>query len=346
MRSFKVFFILFSIWTHAVAAGVGHSGGGDVLICKEQFVFSKGIQEDKVVYLADTYDLFKDTSVMLRRLNIDNPEVLNESIAQFLEEKDAIMFQKLNKALANLKFEFVENKRTLLEEVEDDNIQYEGHEACSKGQLAVQYFSDSGINNVKVQKTYHWYLSPLEKELFRWHEAYISLYPDKYDRSFVRDLVKSIVDNPRFETILWNNIYASNKKANPKSNKNLYKSAFTSVLLEKINCFNHQDIKSINFYFVRLFSFYKEFLEISFYDDFYQGECENVKKTNFDISALIRIYSQIDACRLNSEEIKQFRYKQATKLRNNFPREGNRNSSNATLETLAVSLGKILCPLN
>ena len=142
----------------AASRGGDGSGGGVIFACKSR------------IYLADSYSYFSSLSIEARqRLSVISTDQATELANNVVFGLDQPMAAELNLALKTIR---LVPSDTLLQALGDDDIGSPPL-GCSKRQLAVQTLKTGVVGYVSV---YYWSLTPIERALFKYHEAYVHVY--------------------------------------------------------------------------------------------------------------------------------------------------------------------------
>lgn len=167
-------------------AGGRDGGGGVVFVCTEP--------SGEAVYLADLYKLLKSGGMSFSQ---EQSQMLSENeflevIAESIGKVDSETATTLKKNLRELKFTPV----SFVPLLGDDDIQ-KIPTGCTKAQLAIQYFA---TNVVEYNESYFAELPPVQRALFKLHEAYVKIY--RSNSSTVRGHVAREAASASFEDLL------------------------------------------------------------------------------------------------------------------------------------------------
>jgi hypothetical protein len=189
------------------ADGPGTSGGGDVLACRKGG-FLGGIFKPRNWYFADSYRLISGGVVALTH---HLPEgVYLRAILDTLKAKNKIVGEAVEKRIAELDFKAVKR----VKKVNDDNIV--APQKCRKKQFAKQYISEKRVEYVA---RYRERILPAEFDLFKVHEALISLRGTEGDTSPIRKEVEALAADWNLYDFLAKSIYAARLVPRPYIDK-------------------------------------------------------------------------------------------------------------------------------
>lgn len=171
-------------------AGVGSGGGGDAMVCQEKAPNAGWFSSRDIyrAYLADTFKILSGgTGRQATFLKEASHTQIYAMLIDQLNRQKSGEGDRIDAIYKTLKFEFVEGE---LEELDDDHIDPPAN--CVKKQLAIQDF-EARDRVVRVNKSLHRLLSPLEQELLKIHEAYIRDFRAPANTTPIRALVKRVL---------------------------------------------------------------------------------------------------------------------------------------------------------